>query len=178
MFERANRLFCESMRPDYYATVICGRASSTGKLELVNAGHLPPFVLRSGQAIPLPATGVPLGLFCTSTYDVTNIQLAPGEALVCYTDGITEGRNRLDTEYGAERLASFVAKRSHLSPEELVQACIRELTVFTSDTIQCYDRTIMALRHVPGSLPRVANEGLTRTGTDTGCVVAARVQES
>jgi len=100
MFERANRLFCESMVPDYYATVVCGRASSDGKLELVNAGHLPPFILHSGQAIPVPATGLPIGLFYSSTYDVTTIQLASGDALVCYTDGITEARNELDAEYG------------------------------------------------------------------------------
>jgi len=148
MFERANRLFCESMAPDYYATVVCGRASSNGNLEIVNAGHPSPFILRSGEAIPLPATGLPLGLFYTSTYDVAKIQLGPGEGLVCYTDGFTEARNRLDAEYGPERFASFVAQRSHLTPEELVQACVDELTEFTSNASPSDDRTVMALRHL------------------------------
>lgn len=150
MFERANRLFCESLGPDYYATVVCGRASSDGNLELVNAGHLPLFILRSGQAIPLPATGVPLGLFYTSMYGVTKVQLVPGETLVCYTDGITEARNGSDGEYGPERFGSFVAAHCQLSPEELVQACVEEVKAFTSNASPGDDRTLMALRRVEG----------------------------
>lgn len=68
--ERVNRVFCESGASDYYATVVCGRASSDGALELVNAGHLPPLLLRSDQAMPLFASGPPLGLFPTSRYSV------------------------------------------------------------------------------------------------------------
>jgi phosphoserine phosphatase RsbU/P len=146
MLERGNRLFCESMATDYYATVVCGRASSNGTVELVNAGHLPPLILRSGTAIPLAATGVPLGLFHSSTYELTTIQLAQGETLLFYTDGITEARNHSGVEYGPERLTCFLTKRSHLSPEELVRACVDDVTAFIGNTEPWDDRTLMALR--------------------------------
>jgi phosphoserine phosphatase RsbU/P len=148
LFDRGNRLFCESMATDYYATVVCGRASSTGAIELINAGHLPPLILRSGRAMPLAATGVPLGLFHTSTYEVTKIQLAPCETLLFYTDGITEARNPSDVEYGRERLARFVAERSDLSAEELIRTWVDDVTAFVANTELSDDRTLMALRRV------------------------------
>jgi serine phosphatase RsbU (regulator of sigma subunit) len=146
MFHHGNRLFFESMANDYYATVVCGRASTAGTVELINAGHPAPLILRSGAAIPLPATGLPLGLFETSTYDITNLQLAQGEALLLYTDGITETRNHADIEYGPERLARFVADKVHLSAEKLVRACVDDVRAFTAGTELFDDRTLMALK--------------------------------
>ena len=48
MLERANRLFATSTMPSHYATLACGFASPTGELEICNAGHCPPLVLRDG----------------------------------------------------------------------------------------------------------------------------------
>jgi sigma-B regulation protein RsbU (phosphoserine phosphatase) len=147
LFERINRIFCESEAADYNATLICGRGSGDGTIELVNAGHLPPLVLRSGQATRLAATGLPLGLFYTSTYDVTQLRLVPGETLLFYTDGITEARNSMDVEYGPERLMSLAIGRSDRCPEELVRACVDDVTAFTAGLPLLDDRTVMALRH-------------------------------
>jgi sigma-B regulation protein RsbU (phosphoserine phosphatase) len=149
LFERINRIFCESGVPDYYATLVCGRASCDGAIELVNAGHLPPLVLRSGQATPLVATGLPLGLFYTSSYDVTELKLASGETVLFYTDGITEARSPQDVEYGPERLKSLATVRSDCCPEELVRACVHDITAFTAGVPAVDDRTVMALRHAP-----------------------------
>jgi sigma-B regulation protein RsbU (phosphoserine phosphatase) len=148
MCERGNRLFCDSMGTSYYATLVCGRASPRGALEIINAGHLPPLILRSGGAVPVPATGVPLGLFPASPYEITKIQLAPGETLLFYTDGVTEARNRLGTEYSPERLARFVAERSHLSAEGLVRTCVKEIKSFADNSGLADDQTLLALRRV------------------------------
>jgi sigma-B regulation protein RsbU (phosphoserine phosphatase) len=147
LVERVNRVFSESGATDYYATVVCGRASSGGALKLVNAGHLPPLLLRSGQAMPFWASGPPLGHFPTSRYDVNEIQLAGGEALLFYTDGITEAQDPFDVEYGLERLASLAAGQSHLRPDELVLACVQDVNAFTSGAPPFDDRTVMALRY-------------------------------
>lgn len=147
LFEQINRIFCECGIADYYATLVCGRASCDGAIELVNAGHLPPLMLRSGQAMPLVATGVPLGLFYTSSYDVTQLTLERGETLLAYTDGITEARNSLDIEYGPERLMTLAVGRSDCCPEELVRACVDDVTAFTAGLPLVDDRTLMVLRH-------------------------------
>jgi phosphoserine phosphatase RsbU/P len=151
LFERINCIFCESGVADYYATPVCGRGSCDGSVELVNAGHLPPFVLRSGQALPLGATGLPLGLFYASMYDVTELRLVPGETLLFYTDGITEARNSMDVEYGQERLMSLAIGRSDRCPEELVRACVDDVAAFTAGLPLLDDRTVMVLRHASPS---------------------------
>jgi sigma-B regulation protein RsbU (phosphoserine phosphatase) len=148
LFERINRIFCESGVADYYATLVCGRGACDGAIELVNAGHLPPLVLRSGQAIRLGATGLPLGLFYTSMYDVTDLRLVPSETVLFYTDGITEARNSMDVEYGLERLMSLAIGRSDRCAEELVRACVDDVTAFTAGLPPTDDRTVMALTRI------------------------------
>jgi phosphoserine phosphatase RsbU/P len=147
LLERINRIFCECGITDYYATLVCGRASSDGQIELVNAGHLPPLMLRTGQATPLAATGLPLGLFYTSSYEVTQLRLVRGEMLLAYTDGITEARNSSDMEYGAERLMNLAVRSGDCCPEDLVRACLNDITTFAAGTSLVDDRTLMVLRH-------------------------------
>lgn len=151
LLERINRILCESGVADYYATLVCGRSARDGDIELVNAGHLPPLVLRSGQATPLLATGLPLGLFYTSKYDVTELRVVPGQTLLFYTDGITEARNTMDVEYGPERLMSLAIQQCDRCPEELVRACVDDVTAFSAGLPLSDDRTVMALRHAPAS---------------------------
>lgn len=151
LFERINRIFCESGATDYYATLVCGRGSCDGGIELVNAGHLPPFIVRSSQAMPLAATGLPLGLFYSTTYDVIELKLVPRETLLFYTDGVTEARNAVDLEYGTERLVSLAIERGNCCPEELVRACVEDVIAFSAGLPPMDDRTVMALRHAPRS---------------------------
>jgi len=147
LVERVNRVFCESAAADYYATVVCGRASSSGGLKLVNAGHLPPLLLHSGQALPIFASGPPLGLFPTSSYNVKEIRVVGGETLLLCTDGVTEARNLFDSEYGLDRLASLATARSHLRPDELVKACVDDVAMFSCHVPPFDDRTVMALQY-------------------------------
>jgi len=149
MLERANRTFCECVQATgYYATLVCGRASSAGTLELINAGHPPPILLRDCGAERVVATGMPLGLFYASKHEVTHTRLAPGETLLIYTDGVTEARNGSDAEYGHERLARLAAEQSHLAPKELVRACRDDVSAFTSSAPLSDDLTLLALRRV------------------------------
>lgn len=76
---------------------------------LVNAGHVPPLLLRSDQAMPIFASGPPLGLFPTSRYEGKEIRLLGGETLLLCTDGVTEARDLFDSEYGLQRLTSLAA---------------------------------------------------------------------
>ena len=69
----ANRMFSEHIPASRYATVVCGRLQADGGLELANAGHLPPLLLRAGlvagrRVRPLAATGLPLGLFPRASF--------------------------------------------------------------------------------------------------------------
>jgi sigma-B regulation protein RsbU (phosphoserine phosphatase) len=148
LIARANRIFCETMLSGQYATLVCGRASAAGTIELANAGHWPPLLLRAGQQKPVEATGVPLGLFATAKYGVRLIELLPGESLLLYTDGLTEARNPAGLEYGTERFARFAALRHKLAPEQLLRECLADLAEFQAGARRTDDLTLMALQRL------------------------------
>lgn len=144
---RANRVFCESTLASYYATLVCGRVTSTGCLEICNAGHCPPFLLRGSEVTPIEATGLPVGLFCSGHYSAKKLQISAGDTLFLYTDGLTEARNHDDAEYGQERLAGLLRERANGTPQEITNACLEDLARHLDGAPKTDDLTIMALRY-------------------------------
>ncbi len=146
LVEGANRIFCEStMSPDY-ATLVCGRASQSGEISVCNAGHCAPLLLRGNEIVKFEATGLPVGIFCSGEYAEERFQLAPGDSLLLYTDGFTEGRDRTDAEYGIERLTKLVKGHHGLPPQRLTEVCLNDLTAFLSGAPKTDDLTIMAIQ--------------------------------
>jgi sigma-B regulation protein RsbU (phosphoserine phosphatase) len=143
---RANHVFCENTMSGFYATLLCGLAHSSGEVEIVNAGHLPPMLLRDGEITTLASTGLPLGLFCDSQYSVCRLQMSPGDVLVFYTDGLTEARNGADEEYGAERLLDSLKACHRLAAKEVANRCVSDLQRFLSGTRMTDDLTVMVVR--------------------------------
>src|SRR5262249_46207310 len=59
LVERANHIFSDATMPAYYATLVCGRARRSGEIEICNAGHCPPLLIRSNEVVSIEATGLP-----------------------------------------------------------------------------------------------------------------------
>jgi phosphoserine phosphatase RsbU/P len=146
LVERASRVFCESTLPTHYATLVCGRADETGAVEICNAGHLPPLLLRRGDATLIEATGLPVGIFCNEEFTSTAFRMRPGETLFLFTDGLSESRDPAGAEYTTERLLRLLCQHHELLPGELIGACLRDLTDFRAGTPRHDDLTVMALR--------------------------------
>jgi sigma-B regulation protein RsbU (phosphoserine phosphatase) len=147
LMERASRVFCETTLPTHYATLICGRASSSGEIEICNAGHPPPLVVRAGEIARLDATGLPIGMFCSERFSSETIRLAPGEMLLLYTDGLVEAQNATGLEYGIERLSELAAS-ANKQPKAVVDACLRDLAAFRGGPGSTDDLTILAVSRV------------------------------
>jgi phosphoserine phosphatase RsbU/P len=146
LMERANRLFCEGAAPNHFATLVCGRADRSGELEIANAGHLPPLLSRRGVIEPIAATGLPLGMFCSTEYRVTRLALRPGELLILYTDGLTETRDVAGREYGLERVQSILKGADGASSRDVVTACMKDLLAYQQSATRSDDLTLLALR--------------------------------
>ncbi|HVB37638.1 MAG TPA: SpoIIE family protein phosphatase [Vicinamibacterales bacterium] len=146
MLERASSLFCESTLAGQYATLICVRADPDGLVEIANAGHPPLlFVDRQGGVRQIDSTGLPLGMFCAEQFAVHQARLQPGEALLLYSDGLTEACNRDGEEFGLERLSTVVPRYAGEPVSVLVQQCLQALTDFVSGTPLQDDLTMMAI---------------------------------
>jgi serine phosphatase RsbU (regulator of sigma subunit) len=95
LVRRLNIQVSKHAPPSRFITLFLGLFDPrTGDLEFVNAGQTPPLLLRAGGAVERLSTGgVALAMFEGSTYDSGHAQLEPGDALVMYSDGITEAES-------------------------------------------------------------------------------------
>jgi serine phosphatase RsbU (regulator of sigma subunit) len=88
--------------------------SATGMMNFINAGHNPPLIAHlDGRVEQLASGGLPLGIMPMAQYEVGQTRLLKGEALVIYSDGVSEANNTKGEEFGVERLEEVVKK--HLS---------------------------------------------------------------
>jgi sigma-B regulation protein RsbU (phosphoserine phosphatase) len=151
---RANRLLSESTLASHYATLVCGRASAAGEVEIVNAGHCAPkIVRRGGEVETVSATGLPLGLAPSDRldagYSTERVTLRQGDTLVLYTDGLTEAASAAEEEYGDARLTDLLALCDTAPPHEMIRRCLSDLDTFRDGQDRNDDLTMLAVQRAP-----------------------------
>jgi serine phosphatase RsbU (regulator of sigma subunit) len=130
---RADELIAAQRGPLQFATAVLARLhTATGVLEYLNAGHMPPLLVRNGKVVK-SLTGphrLPLGVLTATAPApalVAREQLEPGDRLLMYSDGITEARDEHGVFFGEERLVELTehAAAANVSAPET----LRRLTV-------------------------------------------------
>ncbi len=144
--QAANRVFCESTFAGQYATLVFGRADSSGEVELVSAGHLPVLHLRNDDVAQMESTSVPLGMFSSGGFPSRRASLAPGESLFLFTDGLTESRSTSGEEFGLRRVSELARRCSSLAPSALLAECLAQVRDFSRGASPPDDLTLLALR--------------------------------
>ena len=119
-----------------------------GNLIYSNAGHNLPRVLRVGSSVEeLPSTNnLVLGVLKSHQYSNDQIQLAPGDTLILYTDGITEAENNLEEEFGEARLDEKLAGLAGMSAGKVLQDVIDTVREFAGNAPQSDDITCLVAR--------------------------------
>jgi sigma-B regulation protein RsbU (phosphoserine phosphatase) len=147
LVEKANHLFADTTMRPYYATLVCGKASVHGEVELCNAGHCPPLVMHDGTVSPIAATGLPVGMFCQERYETVRFNLNRGDRLLLYTDGLSEARDAGNEEYGG-RLHALVAQCAEVAAPQLVNKLLEDMREFSRGIPVNDDLTVMAIEMV------------------------------
>jgi sigma-B regulation protein RsbU (phosphoserine phosphatase) len=133
-----------------FVTAVCGWLDvATGELAFSCAGHEPPLrVPPAGAPAPLPGEGGPiLGLLDTVAFPVNAVRLAPGEAILAYTDGIGEAFDAQGGLFGLERLEGAVTAAPSRDPDTLNAAVREAVRGFAGVARQSDDITILTLRY-------------------------------
>jgi hypothetical protein len=117
----------------------------SGRMRYLNAGHNPPFVLRASGLEALPASAIPLGMMAGTTYAESELRMHAGEALVVYSDGLTEARNAEDEEFGTDRLRALMPRLRGLSAETGVRLIIDEVDGFLAGERPHDDMSLVVL---------------------------------
>jgi sigma-B regulation protein RsbU (phosphoserine phosphatase) len=149
LMSRVSRLFRQSALPTQYATVVCGKATLDGEIEIINAGHLPVLLASDSGITVFESTSQPLGIFDDQKFTAAKQSLRSGDTVVLYTDGISEAEDDGGREYGIERLRQVVDKHCSGCPENLIEACKKNLEEFRGARERFDDETLLAIQYAP-----------------------------
>lgn len=140
----SRRLYARTPLERFATAVLAVLDVESGRIRYTNAGHNPALVLRAGGDIEeLPATGAPLGLIPDTLYAAEQVTLALGDAIVIYTDGVTEARSPAGEEYALRRLTEVCREHRTCSARALGGAIAADLDAFTAGVPYEDDRTIV-----------------------------------
>jgi sigma-B regulation protein RsbU (phosphoserine phosphatase) len=128
--DRFNRLMLEEIQAEQYFTMAFAVVDRrTGRLDLVQAGHPHPMLIRrDGGVQRLGHGGMPVGLIDGAVYDQITTQIAPGDRLVLVSDGFTECPLPEGRDFGEEGLVESLQDSAHLTGADLLEAMIWDLT--------------------------------------------------
>jgi sigma-B regulation protein RsbU (phosphoserine phosphatase) len=149
LVERANHIFSGSTLPTQYATLIVGKADEYGTVEVCNGGHVYPLHLGKYGVNVIQSTGLPVGLFHDQKFSTTTITLAPDDALVIYTDGVSEAESPDGAQYADSSLQELLTACHKLSSREIIDRCIKQVLAIAAGTPRVDDQTILALQFSP-----------------------------
>jgi sigma-B regulation protein RsbU (phosphoserine phosphatase) len=136
-------------------------------LTLATAGHpLPVLVRRSGEVEFRGGTGLPLGMFEVIEPVDERVGLGPGDALVLYTDGITEARDDQGRTFGEQRLAAALQELSGLPVEAIADGVVESARRFSGERFG--DDVAIVVVRVPDD---AGAEPLARVSAATGLPV-------
>lgn len=147
LLQRAGAIFVDSTLPSHYATMACARVGSEGRVEICNAGHLPALVVSAtGRVTRHDSGGLPLGMFASVDYPASQATLGPGEALVLFSDGLSETEDDSGAEFGVDRLAGLIAELAPCPPSAVVEQCLAAVRAFRGPSAQQDDLTLMVVQ--------------------------------
>lgn len=148
-FTQANSLICADAARGMFVTVFYAELDPEKRtLTYVNCGHNPPFVYRAteGNIQELAPTGPVMGIIESMQCKQQQIEMSSGDVTLLYTDGITEGFNENEQEFGDERLKDVLTKHAKKSPAEILSEIKTALEAFVGSAPQSDDRTIVLLK--------------------------------
>ncbi len=132
--QSVNRLFYENTIDSAYATVFFADYDDNEQLlRYANCGHLSAVLLRlNGTVELLHSTGTVLGMFKEWDSPIVECQLAAGDTLALYTDGVTESFNEIGEEFGEERLIDVLRQSANLPAQQLLASIVEQIQRFSS----------------------------------------------
>jgi sigma-B regulation protein RsbU (phosphoserine phosphatase) len=136
---------------DKYSTLFCGLLDiSMRKLTYVNAGQVRPMLLRcgDGQVERLDRGGLPVGLLDAADYEQGLVLLQPGDAVLCFSDGISEATNAKEVMWEEYEVQKVVQACRGLTAQQMIDRLVAATDGFSGEAEQADDMTVVAIRTV------------------------------
>lgn len=118
----------------------------SSRIRLVSAGHMPPLVVGPCHVQPLPAGGPALGIPTAATYEEQSVDLAAGDSLVVYSDGVTEALNERDAFFDDERLLGCLRETAGRPAAEVAHELLGAVEAFVGEARWHDDVSLVIVR--------------------------------
>jgi serine phosphatase RsbU (regulator of sigma subunit) len=146
-----NNSLAEQNAAGMFVTLFYGILNTrSGLLEYSNAGHNPPYTFSAHGEIRVlgESCGPMLGFFPDLEYTTKSVQIPNGQAVLVFTDGVTEACSQSDEFFGEHRLESYLAAHATQTAEELVGGLLAEVERFQAGGPRADDVTVLAVRRL------------------------------
>ena len=145
--EKINRIFCRDSLPKLFASLVYIELNITsGNIKILNAGHLPPLIIRNDIIEKLKKTSPALGLIPDAIFREQTADLHSGEYFIIYSDGLTEALNEERNFFGEKKLEKLLSENSDLSSENLGEKILAEISTFIGKAKTYDDLTIAIIK--------------------------------
>jgi sigma-B regulation protein RsbU (phosphoserine phosphatase) len=118
------------------------------RLEFCNAGHNPPLLVGAGEPQRLRNKGVVLGIVEKFKYQGSAVDIAPGDVLVIFSDGVTEAVDIRDEEFGEQRLLTIVSDSRNESAATIQGRILDAVRKHAGSRAQNDDITLIVLKRI------------------------------
>jgi serine phosphatase RsbU (regulator of sigma subunit)/pSer/pThr/pTyr-binding forkhead associated (FHA) protein len=141
-----NTTLAPKTAPAKFVTMVVGVLDpATGHVEFANAGHVAPLVVSAKGTEALTSTDMVVGLFTQARYRNQSVTLEPGDALVLFTDGVTEAENEEEEQLGLEPVRAMLTSMHRLPAPRILTSIEECVASFTAAAPANDDVTMMAL---------------------------------
>lgn len=143
-----NRILKRDGLSNRFATLVYLEiAPGSGHVRMLNAGHLPPLVVRHAQVEEMPRGSIALGIVAEASFSGQDVYLEPEDMLIVYSDGITEALNAADEFFGDERLRAAAAAQP-AAAAQVGAGILSAVDAFVGDAAVHDDMSLVILRRV------------------------------
>jgi len=150
IIENANMLFAQDTEETgMYATLFIARFDAEeNRLTYTNAGHLAPLLWRNSkkQFETLTEGGLPVGMFGDESYVQKIVQLDRNDALIMFTDGVTEARNENGEQFGEDRLKMVLKENVNRPASDILAKLLEAVREFSNSDLQRDDITVVVVK--------------------------------
>jgi sigma-B regulation protein RsbU (phosphoserine phosphatase) len=147
---KINRLVNKTFTTEHFISMayVELNTSDKGMVVYVNAGHCNPILLRgkTDEVEFLPASGQIIGPFPQEKYRTEYTMMNKGDALLLYTDGITEASNESGEMYGEHRLINKLKMHRSNTPKEICSLILEDVQQHNKLVEYSDDKTIVVIK--------------------------------
>jgi sigma-B regulation protein RsbU (phosphoserine phosphatase) len=146
---KLNQAFCRYSLPNIFASLMyLELQADSDKVKLVNAGHLPPAIIRGNKVEKLAKGNMALGLTSKAKYKESKLSLSKGEWMIIYSDGLTDAQNEEDVLFGEERIQALLPSLTPFAAERIGQKIVASVDEFIGDARTIDDLSIAIIRRI------------------------------